>query len=275
MTERQVFAVRVTLLWMLLELMAAAQVRTSSGRLLLAAWLDAAVTPVVWLTDAAQASIRGAVAAFTSHQTQARENHLLRRELEFSLAQNLLIEDEVAALRELAGSDRGSLRLHSESVVARCVFRNLALGRLEVRAVERLSIPRDTPVVGAGGLVGRVVGGGGRTAWVELIIHPAAAVAVQSPDGTVQSIAAGTGGAELEVHYVSRSAPLTVDTLLVTSGADGIYPFGIPVATVSHVRERESAFLEVRARPTAGLSTARIVLLLTGDSRLRRPAERP
>jgi len=51
-------------------------------------------------------------------------------------------------------------------------------------------------------------------------------------------------------------------TTLVTSGADGIYPPGIPVARVTRVRETDKTFLEVRGVPSAELRETRLVLLL-------------
>lgn len=101
-----------------------------------------------------------------------------------------------------------------------------------------------------------------RTLWLELITHPAAAVAVHTRDGTVPGLATGSGSLELEVAYVARTARLLRGDLLYTSGADGIYPPGIPVAEVVRIRESDATFLEVVARPLAELPTTRVVLLL-------------
>lgn len=56
---------------------------------------------------------------------------------------------------------------------------------------------------------------------------------------------------------------MTGDEIL-TSGADGIYPPGLPVGRVTNVRESANAFLEVHAEPAGALATARVVLLLDG-----------
>jgi rod shape-determining protein MreC len=94
------------------------------------------------------------------------------------------------------------------------------------------------------------------------VTHPAAAVAVQTPEGQVHGLAVGSGREALAVEYVPRSAELLRGDTLVTSSADGIYPPGIPVATVTGIRESDAAFLEVRAVPAARLDTLRVVLLL-------------
>lgn len=261
MRDRKILAVRLLLVWVVLELAAATQVRTSSGRWLVGLWLENASRPVTWMTETVAGAGQAAAAHLASLRELTRENRELRRELELALARGLLLEGEVEALREALAALPMTAGFGLQPLIGRCLSRDISGGRLEVRTSEAVAL--DTPVVGAGGLIGRVVVAGRHTSWVELITHPAAAVAVQTTDGTLQAIAAGTGGHGLEVHYVSRSAPLVVDALLITSGADGVYPVGIPVATVTHVRERDAAFLEVRARPTAAVGSARVVLLLS------------
>jgi rod shape-determining protein MreC len=68
----------------------------------------------------------------------------------------------------------------------------------------------------------------------------------------------------VSVLYVPRAADLLRGDGLITSGADGIYPAGIPVARITRIRETDAPFLEIRARPTVDLATLRVVLLLPG-----------
>ena len=62
--------------------------------------------------------------------------------------------------------------------------------------------------------------------------------------------------------YVPRQGHLERGVVLVSSGGDGIFPPGIPVAQVVGVRETEDQFLEVSAVPTVNLHTVRVVLIL-------------
>ena len=118
-------------------------------------------------------------------------------------------------------------------------------------------------MVGAQGLIGRVVRSEGRRHWLQLLTHAAAAVAVQTDDGSVQGLALGTGDGQLTIAYVPRQANLERGTVLVTSGGDGIFPPGIPTARIVRVRESDDPFLEVRAVSSADLRTARVVLILS------------
>jgi rod shape-determining protein MreC len=62
---------------------------------------------------------------------------------------------------------------------------------------------------------------------------------------------------------------------LVTSGIDGIYPPGLPVATVIRIeRDAEHSFARVVCKPAAGVDRGRFVLVLSSDAvRPPRPEE--
>jgi rod shape-determining protein MreC len=133
----------------------------------------------------------------------------------------------------------------------------------------------DTAAVGAAGLVGRVISTDLDSAWLELITHPVAAVAVCTPDGGVHGLAEGAGPNRLAVRYIPRSAEILRGTELVTSGADGVYPPGLPVGRVAWVRESDDPFLTVTATPSARLANLRIVLLLPQWTSTEDPGEAP
>jgi rod shape-determining protein MreC len=64
------------------------------------------------------------------------------------------------------------------------------------------------------------------------------------------------------LKYVSYYADIQKGDLLVTSGLDGIYPKGLPVATVVRVIKREaSAFQTVVAEPIVRFSRLEEVLV--------------
>jgi rod shape-determining protein MreC len=190
------------------------------------------------------------------------ENRRLKIELETLRARQLVLEQDLAAAREAQQLAVIAADFGATAVTARCTYRDLQRGALEVRTAEPVRLHRDVPAVAAGGLVGRVIRSAGRRHWVQLITHPAAAAAVQTPDATVQGLILGSGGPELSVAYVPRQARLERAAILTTSGGDGMYPPGIPAARVVRLRETSGPFLEITAEPTASLETMRVVVLL-------------
>jgi len=255
--------VRLLLLWVVLELAAAAQVRSPTGGPLLVSWVRTATQPVVWVTQGVWQGLGDLARGTGSIRRLTSQNRQLRVEVERLRARLLLLQEDLAASREAArGMPQAAPVVDTGGTVGRCTYRNLAEGRMVVQVPVGHQARRDSPVIGAGGVVGRVVQASRSSCWVELITHPAAAVAVRSDRGEIEGLVAGNGTAELQVQYVRRRATVTRGMVLVTSGADGIHLPGIPVARVTTVRETAEPFLEISAEPTTGLGTLRAVLVL-------------
>jgi rod shape-determining protein MreC len=260
-SPRRATAVRLLLIWLLLETVAAAQVAGGDGHSVLWSWLHNLARPFLaasaWTADLSEDLVWG----LRDHRHLIDEVQRTRRDLELSRARNILLREDIEALRE-AMTLRPVAELDASSLTARCTFRSLARGRMQVDAGLGQGVHADTAVLAAGGLVGRVVRRGESHSWVELITHPAAAVAVRTLDGQVEGLAAGSGGDELQIQFVPRWAPVVRGEVLVTSGAAGIYPPGITVARVVRVRESDNPFLEITALPVVNLATVRVVVLL-------------
>ena len=262
MTDRRILVLRTALLWILLELLAAAQVRSAAGNLVLWEWARAAVTPVVWVGNAIGSVVGGTVTGVSDATNLIIDNNRLRLELETAQAMNLILVEDMAAHRELDSLTAMIPDLAELAVPARTTYRDLQRGRMIVEVGGDRRIPPDASAVANGGVVGRVIRSQGRRCWIELITNPVAAFAVQSPDGRVRGLDVGSDSGELENQFVSRRAELLRGDPLVTSGADGIHPPGLPVGRVISVRESDRPFLDVRAQPSAAPATARVVLLL-------------
>ncbi|MGH8729581.1 MAG: rod shape-determining protein MreC [Burkholderiales bacterium] len=98
----------------------------------------------------------------------------------------------------------------------------------------------------------------------------------------VRAVVFGSGSRDgLELKYMSVDADVRKDDELVTSGIDGTYPPGLPVAKVTSV-ERDPAlpFATITAAPTAGVNRQREVIILSAkrdlpsDPRTEQAAEK-
>ena len=92
----------------------------------------------------------------------------------------------------------------------------------------------------------------------------------------LRAIAFGGGGAgTLELRFMAANADIQNNDRLVTSGIDGTYPAGLPVATVIRIeRDAENAFARVVCRPAAGVDRGRFVLVLSDETVNRRGLRR-
>ena len=126
-----------------------------------------------------------------------------------------------------------------------------------------------SPVVDAGGVVGQVTRVHPFSSEVTLITDKSQAVPVQVMRSGLRAIAFGGGSSGmLELRFMAPNAEIGDGDRLVTSGIDGTYPAGLPVATVVSVeRDSAHAFAHVLCKPAGGVDRGRYVLVLAGQTR--------
>jgi rod shape-determining protein MreC len=113
---------------------------------------------------------------------------------------------------------------------------------------------------------------------VTLITEKDYAVPVQVLRNGLRTILFGSGDiGQLSLRYMPASADIHDDDILITSGIDGIYPPGIPVAKIMKI-ERDPAypFARVTCLPLGGVDKHRHLLILSSLGKLpERPGEAP
>lgn len=122
----------------------------------------------------------------------------------------------------------------------------------------------DTPVLSPEGVVGRIYRAGLTVSTVLLLIDPSSRIAVVGRGNRAAGIVYGMGAEEkLVVKYVGLTSTIEPGEVLVSSGMDGVYPKGLPVARVSAVkREEGTLFMDVQAEPLVDILRLEEVLLL-------------
>lgn len=99
---------------------------------------------------------------------------------------------------------------------------------------------------------------------VTLLTDKNHSVPVQVLRNSLRSVVSGTGkNNELELRYLSVNTDIQPGDLLITSGIGGVYPAGIPVATVLRIeRDPSDDFAQIISAPVAGVDRNRQVLVL-------------
>lgn len=193
-----------------------------------------------------------------------RENERLKTEverlkLENSITNELLAENE--RLRDLLGFKKLQ---PLNSLTAQVIGRESSPSSRTVTINRGADdgLVKDMTVITAAGVVGKVQTVLRGTAKVILLTDPASTLAVRVQRNREEGLLEG----KLEscaLKFVSYYADIQEGDLLVTSGLDGIYPKGLPVATVVKVTKREAnAFQTVIARPAVGFSQLEEALVL-------------
>lgn len=232
-----------------------------------AAAIDETVVPVAGLVHRAGAFVQRDVQYFAGlRQAEHRADRL-----EKELAQTeLALTRERAAVSEDA-TLRGLLHLRQdlkEPTVAAQVVALSPASWWESLSIDRGAsdgITAGAPVLAPSGLIGRVLTVSPHVAEVMLLANGESGVGVKDARTGALGVALGTSEPEaLSVDFFSPTAGVRVGDRLVTSGLSGVFPLGLPVATVVSVHEGPTGLIEANAEPVVDPTTVSDVLVLEG-----------
>ena len=217
---------------------------------------------------------------FSTQHSLVEDNQLLHQQHErdaAQLSQFQALQQENQQLRNLlALPQRSAFAAQSAEIVyaERDVFKRKVLIDKGANANAQVGqvVMDDT------GIVGQITRVYPWLSEVTLITEKDHAVPVQVLRNGLRTIMFGAGDtSQLSLRYMPISSDIQNGDMLVTSGIDGIYPPGIPVAKVVKI-ERDPAypFARVTCLPVAGVDKHRHLLILSGLPKLpERPAEEP
>lgn len=218
--------------------------------------------------------VRNASVYFATLVKVQLENAELRRQ-QLGTGERLLryaqLERENAQLRSLLEM---SQRVGVRSIAADVLYdapdpfsRKVILDRGAQQGVEA-----GLAVVDAAGLLGQVTRVYPIQAEVTLLTDREQAIPVQVVRNGLRGVLFGTGQGRLEVKFIIATADIQPGDTLVTSGLDGVFVPGLPVAEIESVDRDTDAFAHILCRPLAGVERSTQVLVL---GRLALPPPRP
>ena len=219
------------------------------------------------------------VGDYFSTQAQLFEDNAALRAKNLALSQAAqryeTAEAESAQLRRLIGAAE---KLAVKSTPAEILYagRDPYSHKIFINLGERQGVKPGSPVADEAGVVGQVTRVHPLVSEVTLVTDQDHVVPVQVVRNGLRAIAFGGGpSGMLELRFTAGNAEIQNGDRLVTSGIDGIYPAGLPVATVVRIeRDTEHSFARVICRPTAGVDRGRFVLVLSDETaRPPRPEE--
>ena len=213
---------------------------------------------------------------FVSHNSLIRDNAELRNQHTLDSAQLLqlqVLRTENQHLRNLLMVQQRAdypMQLAEIMYVERDIFNRKILLDKGTQA----NVLAGQIVMDDSGIVGQITRVYPWMSEVTLITDKDHAVPVQVLRNGLRAVVFGSGDTgELALRYIPISSDIQNGDVLVTSGIDGTYPPGLPVAKVVHV-ERDPAypFARILCAPIAGVDKRRQLLIL---SALLKFPERP
>lgn len=195
----------------------------------------------------------------------AARQELVRLSVRANQAQELLQENE--RLRKLLDLQA---RLEPQAHAAQILYdtpdpytRRVVVDRGLVQGVQP-----GSPVVDEAGVFGQVTRVYPFVSEVTLLVDREQAIPVLNTRTGARGVAYGdpvaSHGGGLELRFVAANADVQEGDMLSTSGLDGVYPAGLPVAQVVRVERRaDSAFARIYCKPLAKVEGARHIMLIT------------
>ena len=127
-------------------------------------------------------------------------------------------------------------------------------------------VEAGSPVIDESGVLGQVTRAHPLISEVTLVTDREQAIPVLNTRTGARGVAYGEPSAHsgaLELRFMAANADVQQGDTLTTSGVDGVYPPGLPVAVVEKVERRpDSAFARIVCKPQALVDGARHVMVL-------------
>ena len=226
----------------------------------------------------APADLFHSVSGFLVNQTRLQQDNASLREDKLRAARDLLVLEAIRAdnerLRALLGARE---RANPGAVVAQILYtgRDPFTRKVIIDKGSQAAVAPGQPVIDADGLIGQVtrvhplvaevtaavpqLGAGSPTLKGSSVFLPCLTLTF------LRAVAFGSGdGSTMELRYMAMNAEIVVGDELTTSGIDGVFPAGLPVARVTHI-DRDSAvqFARVLCAPKGGPGKGAELLVLT------------
>ncbi|QIL45198.1 rod shape-determining protein MreC [Acidovorax sp. HDW3] len=242
----------------------------------------AVLYPVQWLMlQPVQLAQRGAdyFGSVQSAQNEAQQARQQMTEMAQRVHQADLLRQENTQLRALLDL---RARVAPQALAAQVVYdaADPYTRRVIVDKGQLAGVEPGAPVLDERGVLGQVTRVLPLLSEVTLLIDRDQAIPVLNARTGARSVAYGEPQAEqgggMELRFMPSNADVQEGDLLVTSGIDGVYPPGLPVAHVQRVERRaDSAFTRIYCTPVARSDGVRHVLLLPPQVQALPPRPEP
>lgn len=209
---------------------------------------------------------------FTSlSKLQAENEKLKRQQLENAqlLLQTQQLIAENAQLRSILGAAE---RLPVGSVMSEILYdaRDAYTRKVVLNRGNHHGLAAGQPVIDDAGVVGQVTRTFLFTSEVTLLTDRSQALSVQVLRNGLRSIVYGSGQLNtLELRHMPLDSDILPGDILVTSGIDGVFPAGLPVARVKKVDQKPTeSFMRILSEPLAGVDRHKQLLVLITHAEL-------
>ena len=240
-------------------------------------YLDTIISPLYNVSNAPKSSFDSLYEMSKTQEALINENTKLQETLMQQKSDLLLLEHlkhENDRLRGLLGSP---LRHDEHKMAAQVLLADTDpyIYQVVINKGKNNGVYVGQPVVDEKGIVGQIYQTAQSTSRAILVCDYQHAIPVQVLRNDISMVAVGNGCSnDLTLDFLPNNVDIKVGDVLVTSGLDGRFPEGYPVAVVSSVKlDISDSTPIISATPTADLKRLRYLLLLWGEQGVKHEGE--
>lgn len=228
--------------------------------------LSMVVVPMQEITALPAAAMVRTAEFFVSQSQLRKENEELK--------QRVLLDAPTVQTRDALKSENDNLRqllglrarVERTTIAAEILYapRDPFTRRVVIDRGSQEGVSAGLAALDRSGVIGQVTRVFPWASEVTLITDKEQAVPIQVLRSGLRGVTFGIGyDGQLELRFMPVNADIQNGDLLVTSGIDGTYPRGLPVAIVSNIeRNAAYAFARITCKPAAGVSSYGQVLII-------------
>jgi len=249
----------------------------------LRAGISVVLYPLQWVAQQPTHLATGAAQYFESLQSSQYKAAAAQYKLGLQSQRALQVEQLTLENKRLRALLDMRERLNTPALAAQVLYdaadpytRKIIIDKGSLAAVKL-----GSPVLDEIGILGQVTRVYPMVSEVTLITDRNQAVPILNVRTGARGVAFGESGSRsglLELRFMDANVDMVAGDMLTTSGVDGVYPPGLPVAKVLKIERRaDSAFARIACQPVAKTAGSLHVLVLhpLTDTVLSRPTEPP
>ena len=248
-------------------LLLSVQVRNEEGRLLLRSWGLMVFTPIASGVHFLADGVVDAVHKYALLLRVQEENDRLDAEnarLRVELSQLQGIKSTLAHRRD---DQLLQDQFFFDTFLAPVIWRSAPFyaHRVVINGGSREGINKDDAAIIPEGVVGRVWAITPFTSEIELITNAGAAAGAMLAESRLQGVVQGDGSRFLRWDFIPNYETVKVGDVVYTSGADRIYPKGLPIGSVVESTKSSAVYRNIKVQPFVDYLRLEEILVVTSE----------
>ncbi|MBN2430775.1 MAG: rod shape-determining protein MreC [Acidobacteria bacterium] len=243
------------------------QFRTPAGERVIKTVFFTLTAPLLDAVSGTVSSVDSLLTTIRKAPEVREENKRLRRQIEHLQFDQVMIHHQLSRTTALEKLLQVLTAYQQDGVVSEVVARGFTIWDqgIVIRGGTDQNLEPELPVFCAEGVIGHTLQCSNAYSQVALMTNAGFAMSARIRGTIIRGMIHGQGEPLVRFDYVTISAPVKTDDLLVSTGDDGIFPPELMVGRVVEIKKTGPVFQEILVQPAVDVRDRHFVLVLRKD----------